>query len=149
MCSRFYQLMREFELRPSRTMRQSHAAEHKALADDSGKKVPIRTRGDGQRSQGGDLHRGARTVQPDLRQGHLDVDVAGRNRRARGHFPVLGLDAPDTGAGQSQERHPILARAPVEVLGAGQCAEDQAGGRSHVRIEFNTRLCGTMSNNAE
>jgi len=39
--SRFCQLVREFERRLSPTMRQSHAAGHKAFVDYSGKQVPI------------------------------------------------------------------------------------------------------------
>ena len=39
--SRFCQLFREFERRLSPTMRQSHAAGHKAFVDYSGKQVPI------------------------------------------------------------------------------------------------------------
>ena len=61
--SRFCQLFREFERRLSPTMRQSHAAGHKAFVDYSGKQVPITDPGNGRGSHGGDLRGGARRVQ--------------------------------------------------------------------------------------
>ena len=57
-------------------------------------------------AHGGDLRRRARRLQPDLRRGELDADVAGLDRGPRAQVLLLRRRAAPAGARQSQERHP-------------------------------------------
>ena len=59
---------------------------------------------DGRDPRGGDFRRRARRLEPHLRRGDLDADVAGLDRRACAHVPLLRRRAEAVGSRQSEER---------------------------------------------
>ena len=86
--SRFCDLFRGFERRLSPVMRQHHAAGDKVFVDYSGKKVAHRRPRDRRGARGRDLRRRARRLEPHLRRGDLDPDLARLDRRARAPVPL-------------------------------------------------------------
>ena len=87
--SRFCDLLRGFERRLSPVMRQHHVAGEKAFVDYSGKRIAIVDPTTGEIHEAEIFRRRARRFEPHLCRGDLDATIAGLDRRACAHVPLL------------------------------------------------------------
>ena len=109
---------------------------------------------DGRDPRGGDFRRRARRLEPHLRRGDLDADVAGLDRRPRAHVPLLRRRAEAAGSRQSEERgrqglvlrprdQPHLRRDGGALFGrnpAGAAAAAEGQGESRGRSQIRPDL---------